>query len=359
MSKKFNGHRCERRNLTDLVLGTGPTGKKRAKPKAKKRSKNFATEPAVNQRYLGGPYTDYNAMFAPQQPMAVPNMMSSIMPPSSIPSMQLQQQQLQPGMTQQQMQQYLPKAPLMDRVFGEQVDMSNLAPGEVADAMNANQVRQGKVALGSAALSTAGQFIQNSDLAQGETTGGDVATGVGGAMSGLGMALPYAAMIPGVAPFAVVGGAIASVYKKKAAEQKANLAMRERLGEENKMRLEATKDYTKQVQEMYDPQGQVVNGYMAKYGGAMGQSDYETEGGEVMMASPSDPPVGLANGGYNKMSKNMYKAVGPKHERGGIPTSGATEGFVDAQGQSHDSPYVFSDAKEMRFDASQILSMIR
>ena len=41
MAKKFNGHRCERRNLTDLVLGTGPDGKKRAKPKAKSRPKNF------------------------------------------------------------------------------------------------------------------------------------------------------------------------------------------------------------------------------------------------------------------------------------------------------------------------------
>lgn len=55
MSKKFNGHRCERRNLTDLVLGTGPTGKKRAKPKAKKRSNNFTTEPAANKMVTGGP----------------------------------------------------------------------------------------------------------------------------------------------------------------------------------------------------------------------------------------------------------------------------------------------------------------
>lgn len=54
MSKKFNGHRCERRNLTDLVLGTGPTGKKRSKPKAKKRPKNFAQEPAVNKMTHGG-----------------------------------------------------------------------------------------------------------------------------------------------------------------------------------------------------------------------------------------------------------------------------------------------------------------
>ena len=43
--KKFNGHRCERRNLTDLLLGTGPDGKRRAKPKAKKRPRNYTTDP--------------------------------------------------------------------------------------------------------------------------------------------------------------------------------------------------------------------------------------------------------------------------------------------------------------------------
>lgn len=62
MSKKFNGHRCERRNLTDLVLGTGPTGKKRAKPKAKKRSKNFTTEPAVNKMEGGGPASPVDSL---------------------------------------------------------------------------------------------------------------------------------------------------------------------------------------------------------------------------------------------------------------------------------------------------------
>jgi hypothetical protein len=347
--KKFNGHRCERRNLTDLLLGTGPDGKKRPKPKAKKRPKNFTLEPARNKRYLGGPFEDPGAQinqeymnFLQQQ-----QAMNMLQPQSNInfgmPALGT--------FSSAQM-------PMMDRIFGEQVDMSELAPGEVASAMQANNLRQGKIALGSAAASTAGQFIQNSELAQGEGTGADLATGAGGALSGLGMALPYASMIPGVAPFAIVGGAIASVYKKKAAEQKANRDMRKRLIEENKLRQDAAIDYTKQVQEMYDPQGQYVDSYMAKHGGPMGQEDYETEGGEMMMASPADPPIGLANGGYNKMSKNLYKAVGPRHERGGIPTAGATEEFVDAQGQSHDSPYVFSDAKEMRFDASQILSMI-
>lgn len=62
MSKKFNGHRCERRNLTDLVLGTGPTGKKRPKPKAKKRAKNYTQEPAANKMANGGPSSPVNAL---------------------------------------------------------------------------------------------------------------------------------------------------------------------------------------------------------------------------------------------------------------------------------------------------------
>ena len=347
--KKFNGHRCERRNLTDLLLGTGPDGKKRPKPKAKKRPKNFTLEPARNKRYLGGPFED--------------------------PGAQLDQEYMNYMQQQQAMNMFQPQAninfgmpargtfssaqmPLMDRIFGEQVDMSELAPGEVADAMQQNQMRAGKVALGSAALGTVGQFVQNSDFAQQEGTAGDIATGLGGAASGLGMALPYAAMVPGLAPFAIVGGAIASVYKKKAAEQAEDRARRKRLQESQLLQTKAAEEYSRQIQNMYDAQGQTVNSYMAKHGGYMGNVDYETEGGEMMLASPADPPIGLANGGSNKMSKNLYKAVGPRHEQGGIPTAGATEEFVDAQGQSHDSPYVFSDAKEMRFDASQILSMI-
>ncbi len=58
--KKFNGHRCERRNLTDLVLGTGPDGTKRAQPKAKKRPKNYTKEPEVNKMNYGGPFENYN-----------------------------------------------------------------------------------------------------------------------------------------------------------------------------------------------------------------------------------------------------------------------------------------------------------
>ena len=50
MSKKFNGERCERRNLTDLVLGTGPTGMKRPVTKKKQPAKS-----TVPQMPTGGP----------------------------------------------------------------------------------------------------------------------------------------------------------------------------------------------------------------------------------------------------------------------------------------------------------------
>jgi hypothetical protein len=93
-----------------------------------------------------------------------------------------------------------------------------------------------------------------------------------------------------------------------------------------------------------------------KYGGPV---DYETEKSEVILASPNDPPVAVGQGKYTKVSGNLYKAKGPSHENGGIPTRGATQPFVDNMGQVQDSPYVFSDSKDLAFDASEILSMIR
>lgn len=89
-----------------------------------------------------------------------------------------------------------------------------------------------------------------------------------------------------------------------------------------------------------------------------GPVDYETEKSEVILASPNDPPVAVGQGKYTQVSENLYRAKGPSHKHGGIPTRGATEPFVDNTGTYNDSPYVFSDAKEMRFDPSEILSMI-
>jgi hypothetical protein len=93
-------------------------------------------------------------------------------------------------------------------------------------------------------------------------------------------------------------------------------------------------------------------------GGSTGQAEYETEGGEVMLASPGDAPVALSSGTYKKKASNLYKAEGPKHEQGGIATEGATQPFQDALGQQHDSPYVFSDSEDMLFDATDILKLI-
>lgn len=95
-----------------------------------------------------------------------------------------------------------------------------------------------------------------------------------------------------------------------------------------------------------------------EHGGPTGQPDYETEGGEVMLASPGDAPVAVGNGNYKQVASNLYQAEGPGHEAGGIATQGATEPFMDASGQSHDSPYVFSDSDDMMFDATDILKLI-
>lgn len=346
MSKKFNGHRCERRNLTDLLLGTGPDGKKRAKPKAKKRPRNYTTEPAVNKKYLGGPYQDYGTQvdqayntYLTQQALSPQSSINYGSPAPGTTS------SVNPG--------------LMERVFGPQVDLTDLDPGQVPKAMQDFNMREAKIGLASQGISALGTAIGNTDRAQEDNVGGDLLSGASGALSGFGAALPYASMIPGIAPFAVVGGAIASVYKKKAAEQRAEREKQKRLKEANELRLENTLEYSKQIKEMYDDQGQMVDSYMARHGGPMGIPDYETEKNEVILASPNDPPVAMGQGGYNRVSKNLYRANGPSHEMGGVPTKGATQPFVDAQGQKHDSPYVFSDAPEMRFDASDILSMIR
>jgi hypothetical protein len=90
-----------------------------------------------------------------------------------------------------------------------------------------------------------------------------------------------------------------------------------------------------------------------------GPVDYETEKSEVILASPNDPPIAVGQGKYNRISGNLYKGDGPSHAQGGIPTRGATESFVDNAGQPVDSPYVFSDSKDMSFNADEILSMIR
>jgi len=236
-------------------------------------------------------------------------------------------------------------------------NMQNLDPGQVPEAMNEMTKKQGKISLASGITSTAGSMLSNSELAQEDSGLGTATTAVGGALSGAGAALPYAAMIPGVAPFAAVAGAMYGVYKKKDDEFKKDRAIQEQLAEENELRLDNTLDYSRYVKNAYDDAGQTVNSYMAEYGGAT-EPDYETEKSEVILAGIGDKPIAMGQGKYKRMSQNIYKADGPSHELGGIPTKGATMPFVDSVGAAHDSPYVFSDSKDMRFDATNILKMI-
>lgn len=93
-------------------------------------------------------------------------------------------------------------------------------------------------------------------------------------------------------------------------------------------------------------------------GGSTNAAEYETEGGEVMLASPADAPVATEQGRYDKIATNLYKAEGPRHEQGGVPTAGATQSFRDASGQIHNAPYVYSDSPDMMMDPTEILKLI-
>jgi len=164
--------------------------------------------------------------------------------------------------------------------------------------------------------------------------------------------------IPGALPIAAVAG-LAGVIKNRRDMMREN---RQDI-QQNRATAAAMQgslgDYSDQVNQVMNARGA---GYMptANYGGATpgGMADYETEGGEMMMANPNDPPMSQGQGQYKQVGQNMYDIQGPKHEQGGVPTQGAMEPYIDAFGQYHDSPYVFSDAKDMRIDASKYLKMI-
>ena len=175
---------------------------------------------------------------------------------------------------------------------------------------------------------------------------GALRAGVGAAMMGSGALLPIAAV-----------GAIGGIAKRKREMDLANKM-------DNQANLKTVQavqgdlaDYSAQVNSMMNERGQ---GYrFGRYGGPMGQADYETEGGEMMMASPNDPPMAMGQGQYDHQVGNMYKVRGPKHEQGGVPTAGAIEPYIDEFGQRQDSPYVYSDAKEFRIDPTPFLKMLR
>lgn len=101
--------------------------------------------------------------------------------------------------------------------------------------------------------------------------------------------------------------------------------------------------------EQVDAAKSLIGGFGARpkrqYGGKT--PEYETEGGEVILSDPMMKPVAIGQGKYTKMNNGgqLYKANGPSHNKGGIPTAGG------------DGGYVFSDA--LKFDPTSILKMLR
>lgn len=539
MGKKFNGHRCERRNLTDLVLGTGPDGKKRAKPKAKKRPKNYTTEPAANQMFDGGPT---QAMFDLDKAIAESPELQAML-------------EADPGM--------------YDR-------LTALNPGQVGDFLTQKLGKQGKANLISAGGQAAGNFISNmGDNASDPTSKYGVQEGIGAAISGATNPLAMTFGPAGMAVGAAIGLGKSIIGHNK---EKEEFLAAEEEAKESRIRgnVQSAQDFSRQVLSTYNQDG-MGGGFYARHGGPLakffnggpsndgnpsnppvasafgmdlnafnalqerlnpelynavqnmppaepdrlynytdaelarneriyrakldqesldsaketfgnvvqyhidspmdalgmdlavigqvpgigepfdlanaaistarsgyygmvgdtakakeqaifaglsgasaipfagnvsgaarlakgadtiatgvnvgkalhhvahgahnlekgviaakgvkaathegykmgGPVDYETEKSEVILASPNDPPVAVGQGSYKQISGNLYKANGPSHEMGGVPTRGATQPFIDNTGKYEDSPYVFSDAKEMRFDASNILNMIR
>ena len=163
--------------------------------------------------------------------------------------------------------------------------------------------------------------------------------------------------IPGAAPIAAIAG-IAGLVKQRRDRRLANEADNAANLQTGEAVRGALADYSQQVNSVMNERGAGYN-TVANYGGAMNAPQYETEGGEMMMASPQDPPMATNNGNYKQVASNMYQVQGPKHENGGVLTQGATESYIDPiTGQPVESPYVFSDATDMKIDASEFLKMI-
>mgnify|MGYP001495467983 CR=1 FL=1 len=214
-----------------------------------------------------------------------------------------------------------------------------------------NKINANRAALG-AGLGTAGSLLrslsQNPDSRP--TDAFSLADGFGGVLEGAGMGAQFG--LPG----AIIGGAFGlgkSLLNHHREKNQYLQALEEAKAERTAANQDSAKNFSTQVLSTYDQNG-IGAGYY-EHGGSV---DYETEKSEVILAGPNDPPIAIGQGTYKRKSNNLYEGAGPSHEMGGIPTRGATEPFVDQMGQVQDSPYVFSDAKEMRFDPSSILSMI-
>lgn len=591
--KKFNGHRCERRNLTDLVLGTGPDGKPRPKPKAKKRPKNFTKEPAANKKYFGGPFVDPNQMIQGNPSlgygMTLPDPLAGIVDPFAEDEIAMDEEDFPLDFTQASLRRDRRQFDRAQKIAAREATKAaaegvnpGQVPGKMADLLE-DDAKAAAISAGGQAL---GEFVTGLDK-NASDPGSKFGVGEGagalikGATNPLAMTFGPAGMVAGAAlnlgasvfkhkkekdeferlqeearqervanemaaaqsfsdqvlqtysqegvggglyarhggpvdrfytggptePPAVMPGmeqyaqyanlnpelanAVANMPARNEGLMKGytdqQLARNERLAEQARIKksLENIAARTKDIMSNPDvamDAGQLalqgiaasdipvasqaaggINtamyagraGYKAYkgdyvnagiYGGLAGLSglgmvpvlgtaadltaadiaagimlkqgskgmrvlsspgaqraihgaehvehvlhpaitadkatnvatggrfkpmyeatgslekggpvDYETEKSEVILASPNDPPVAVGQGKYTQVSENLYRAKGPSHKHGGIPTRGATEPFVDNMGMYNDSPYVFSDAKEMRFDPSEILSMI-
>lgn len=248
-----------------------------------------------------------------------------------------------------------------------------MTPGQLPDFIKQYLEEQGKLSLGSSAGQAVGQFItQNSDTVDDPMAKYGIGEGIGAAVSGatnpLAMSMGPAGMLVGAGVGALMGKHNSNLEKNRF------IAAKEKLGNETEaLNVANAEDFSAQTLSTYNQDG-TGGGYYSRYGGPVdrfymggttkkpyamgGPIDYETEKEEVILASSYDRPVAPGQGSYNQLSENLFKGNGPSHAQGGIPTRGATQPFVDGEGRAVDSPYVFSDSKDMRFDPNDILSMI-
>ena len=231
--------------------------------------------------------------------------------------------------------------------------LEGLTGPQFMEAIKNQNIDAGKANLLGTGLGVAGNLVTS--MGEGEDARPDdpykFTDALGGALSGAGQGAMFG--LPGM----LVGGAFGlgkSLFNHQKDKNEFNRMQEEAKDERTTMNVGNAQDFSRQVLNTYNQEG-VGGSYYARNGGPV---DYETEKSEVILASPNDPPIAMGQGKYKQKSSNLYQGKGPSHEMGGIPTKGATEPFKDSMGQEQDSPYVFSDAKEMRFDPSSILSMI-
>ena len=241
---------------------------------------------------------------------------------------------------------------IIDKIQAE-ASGAGMTATELLNAIKSGNAGAAKLNLLGTGLGAVGNLITT--MGEGDDARPDDAysftDGLGSVLSGAGQGAMFGP--PGM----IVGAALGlgkSIFQHHKEKNEFIQAQEEAKEERTEMNESRASDFSDQVLSTYNQEGMVGGSYYT-HGGPV---DYETEKNEVILAGPNDPPIAIGQGTYKQKSTNLYEGKGPSHAMGGIPTKGATEPFVDQMGQQQDSPYVFSDAKEMRFDATSILSMI-